>query len=420
MSATVALPMAGVLRYGVLGLPLAFAALPIYVHVPALYAGQAGLSLSLVGLILLATRIVDAVADPLIGWASDRFLTRRGLIALALPVLAVGLAGLLAPPAGAGGLWLAALLVLVSFAYSVATINYAAWGAELGYDADSRTRLVASREGFGLIGVMLAAALPVVLASEMRSGLGRVGWLFVPLVAIAALLSLVGLPPGLRQAARPELPWPALRGALRERAFAALLGVFALNGIAAAIPASTVLFFVADVLGRSDLSGVFLGVYFLAGAAGLPLWVMLARRVGKLRAWLAGMGLAVVVFAWAGFIGPGDALAFGVICALSGLALGADLALPPALLAELLARKEGPGAGACFGWWTFVTKANLALAAGVSLPLLGWLGYAPGSREAAALTGLSAVYALLPLILKLFAAAALWAVRGRIETEVSP
>jgi Na+/melibiose symporter-like transporter len=326
----------------------------------------------------------------------------------------------LAPPAGAGGGWLAALLVLVSFAYSVATINYAAWGAELGHDADSRTRLVASREGFGLIGVVLAAALPAVLASEMRSGLGRVGWLFVPLVAMAALLSLVGVPPGWRRAAGPELPWPALRGALRDRAFAPLLGVFALNGIAAAIPASTVLFFVADVLGRSDLSGAFLGAYFLAGAAGLPLWVMLARRVGKLRAWLAGMGLAVAVFAWAGFIGPGDVPAFGAVCVLSGLALGADLALPPALLAELLARKDGPGAGACFGWWTFVTKANLALAAGVSLPLLGWLGYAPGSREAGALAGLSAVYALLPLILKLFAAAALWALRGRIETEVLP
>ena len=420
MSSAAVLPTAGVLRYGVLGLPLAFAALPIYVHVPALYANELGLSLSLVGAILLVTRIADAIADPLIGWASDRFLTRRRLIALALPVLAVGLVGLLAPPAGAGGMWLAALLVLVSFAYSVATINYAAWGAELGHDADSRTRLVASREGFGLLGVVLAAALPAVLAAEMSTGLGRVGWLFVPLVAIAALLSLVGVPAGLRRAAGSELPWPALRGALRDRAFAALLGVFALNGIAAAIPASTVLFFVADVVRRSDLSGAFLGVYFLAGAAGLPLWVMLARRIGKLKAWLAGMGLAVAVFAWAGFIGPGDALAFGAICVLSGLALGADLALPPALLADLLAKNDGPGAGACFGWWTFVTKANLALAAGLSLPLLGWLGYAPGSREAGALVGLSAVYALLPLILKLFAAAALWALRGRIETEVSP
>ncbi|MDD2669939.1 MFS transporter, partial [Zoogloea sp.] len=72
MSSTAALPTAGVLRYGVLGLPLAFAALPIYVHVPALYANELGLSLSLVGAILLATRIADAIADPLIGWASDR------------------------------------------------------------------------------------------------------------------------------------------------------------------------------------------------------------------------------------------------------------------------------------------------------------------------------------------------------------
>ena len=87
-----------VLRYGLLGLPLAFAALPIYVHVPKLYAEQAGLSLALVGTILLLTRIVDALSDPLIGWVSDRFLSRRGLVALALPLLAVGLGGLLAPP----------------------------------------------------------------------------------------------------------------------------------------------------------------------------------------------------------------------------------------------------------------------------------------------------------------------------------
>ena len=90
------------LRYGLLGLPLAFAALPIYVHVPKLYADQAGLSLALVGAILLLTRVVDALSDPLIGWVSDRFSSRRRLIALALPLLAVGVGGLLAPPPGAG------------------------------------------------------------------------------------------------------------------------------------------------------------------------------------------------------------------------------------------------------------------------------------------------------------------------------
>ncbi len=406
------------LRYGLLGLPLAFAALPIYVHVPKLYADQAGLSLALVGAILLLTRIVDAVSDPLIGWASDRFLSRRRLIALALPLLALGVGGLLAPPPGAGGVWLASLLVVVTFGYSVATINHGAWGAELGESSDMRTRLVASREGLGLVGVLLAAALPGVLAATMEAGLARTGVVFVTILGLVALVSLPGMPAGRRPVARHENPWAALRGVLADRPFAALLGVFALNGIAAAVPASTVLFFVADVVRREDLSGLFLAIYFLAGAAGLPVWVRLARRVGKARAWLAGMGLAVAVFAWAAFIGPGDILAFGALCALSGLALGADLALPPALLADQLARREEARAGACFGWWAFVTKANLALAAGLALPLLGFLGYAPGSRDADAMAALSAVYAVVPLVLKLMAAAALWRWRRIMEGEL--
>ena len=58
--------------YGALGLPLAMAALPIYVHVPKFYADTLGLSLAGVGAILLAARIVDAVQDPLLGWWSDR------------------------------------------------------------------------------------------------------------------------------------------------------------------------------------------------------------------------------------------------------------------------------------------------------------------------------------------------------------
>ena len=113
------------------------------------------------------------------------------------------------------------------------------------------------------------------------------------------------------------------------------------------------------------------------------------------------MALALLVFAWAGLLGPGDTWAYGLICVLSGFALGADLALPPSLLADLLARpsaQQAPRAasGAAFGWWNFVTKANLALAAGLALPLLGWLGYAPGQQDPQAAQALSLAYGLLP------------------------
>ena len=95
-------------------MPLAFAALPIYVHVPRLYAEGLGLSLALVGAVLLAARIVDAVTDPLIGWANDRLPRRRLWIALALPALGAGMLGLLVPPAGRGAAWLFGLLVAVA------------------------------------------------------------------------------------------------------------------------------------------------------------------------------------------------------------------------------------------------------------------------------------------------------------------
>jgi Na+/melibiose symporter-like transporter len=85
---------------------------------------------------------------------------------------------------------------------------------------------------------------------------------FVAVLALVALVSLPGMPAGRRPMARQENPWAALRGALADRPFAALLGVFALNGIAAAVPASTVLFFVADVVRREDLSGLFLASTF--------------------------------------------------------------------------------------------------------------------------------------------------------------
>jgi Na+/melibiose symporter-like transporter len=102
-------------------------------------------------------------------------------------------------------------------------------------------------------------------------------------------------------------------------------------------------------------------------------------------------------------------LAFGVICVMSGLGLGADLALPPSMLADVIDEDESAGLGrnegAYFGLWNLVTKMNLALAAGIALPVLAALGYVPqGANSDASLTYLAATYALLPCVLKAVAA----------------
>ena len=109
-------------------------------------------------------------------------------------------------------------------------------------------------------------------------------------------------------------------------------------------------------------------------------------------------------------LGAGDTSGFLVVCALSGLALGADLTVPGALLNQLIDRcgERGRSDGAFMGWWNLATKLNLALAAGLSLPLLGLWGYAPGRQDADAVLALGLAYGLLPCGLKLLAGLALY------------
>jgi Na+/melibiose symporter-like transporter len=142
----------------------------------------------------------------------------------------------------------------------------------------------------------------------------------------------------------------------------------------------------------------------------IPLWLRAVARFGLARTWLASMLLAVAAFGWTVLLGAGDVFAFGMICLASGVALGADLTLPGAMLAGVIQRAghSGVAEGAYMGWWNFATKLNLALAAGLALPALQALGYAPGTGDEGALRALALAYALLPCALKLLAATLLY------------
>ena len=67
---------AQLLRYGGLGLPLAFVALPLVVQWPAHAAQQWGLPLAVLGALLLAVRVADALVDPWIGRKADGWFAR--------------------------------------------------------------------------------------------------------------------------------------------------------------------------------------------------------------------------------------------------------------------------------------------------------------------------------------------------------
>ncbi|MBL8333339.1 MAG: MFS transporter [Rubrivivax sp.] len=404
------------LSYGAMGLPLAFVALPLYVQLPNHYATAFGVPLATLGLLLLAARLLDAVADPLIGRLADGWLTRGQALAVAggaAVVLAAGFHALFFPAWREGTgllLWCALALAITYLAYSVLAVLHQAWGARLGGDEGQRARIVGWREGLALAGVLVASVLPAL------AGFGVASAVFALALAVA-WLAWRQAPAAL--AAGPRGPVPSLLAPLAHGPFRRLLAVFLVNGIASAVPATLVLFFVRDRLQLPTWEPLFLAAYFAAGALSMPLWVRLVGALGLKGAWLLGMLLAVLAFVWAALLGAGQGLAFVAVCVASGVALGADLVLPGALLAGVVQRAGHAGTmeGAYFGWWNFAGKLNLALAAGLALPLLQQLGYTPGQRDDAGLHALTVAYCLLPCVLKLAAAGLLAWLLPRRSTD---
>lgn len=416
------------IAYGALGLPLAMVALPIYVQAPAYYTSRLGMPLSTAGLILFLARLVDTVQDPFFGrWADT--LARTGRLAAALWIsalcLATAFAALWRPMVTGSALtiWFAAALVAVYAAHSFMNVAYLAWGAKLGGDRDVLTEAAAWREGAGLVGVLIASAGPAWLLANEASAPPDTMSPFIGLFFVLLIGALWGL--------RFAPPWQATRlprlnlergradpstvsvwSAVRDNgSFRKILLPYFLNGLSAAIPASLAVFFIKDRLGAVHWVAPSLGLYFLAAAVGLPLWVQISRRVGALRAWGIAMMLAIIAFVWTATLGPGDLVPFLVACVGSGFALGADLALPTVLLAQCIPDREG--SGAYFGIWTLTGKLCLALSA-LTLPGLAWLGYQPGAPAVGTPgVALALAYAGLPCLLKF---AALMALRSRSAT----
>lgn len=405
--------------------PLAFAGLPVYLHAPDFYAVTMGQPVALLGAVLLALRLVDALQDPLIGSLSDRFHQLRAGILLAGAVcLGLGLWMTFHPLQTAPMIWFAASVLICTTGFSIVSINFQAIGGLWRVRADDRTRITAWREAFGLAGLLTASVAPSALAT-VSGPASAFHWLtlaYVPVLILATwlLVRFMGRAPvAAPDRSSPAAGWLAL---LRDRWRLSFFSLVALSTFASAIPAVLVLFFVRDRLGAQSLTGIFLLIYFLAGVVSMPLWSALASRLGKFRTWRLSLLTAVITFSWAALLGEGDVVAYGIVCALSGLALGADLALPPAILADHIDADARQGdASRLFSIMAFLSKASLAAATGLTLPLLGLFGYQPGSALTPVLAiVISLTYAGIPCLLKLATLAGLSLLEKDLARNRSP
>ncbi|WP_085905570.1 MFS transporter [Kiloniella majae] len=408
------IPRISLFQYSFLAIPLAFAGLPLYIHVPDFYATTMGFSLSGIGIVIILVRVFDAVQDPLIGHFCDLYHNKRSeIMFVACLLMAVGFIMLFHPQESLGLAGLAISLVLATTAFSILVINLNALGSKWRQDKTEKSRITSWREALGLIGLIIASILPSVITFSQYSYVLLIILVFAYLLFINWYTAyqkndLIG-----KENSNEATNENTLKTSQRSIKLTKLLsrsniwffGIYFVSTLASAIPAVLIIFFTRDLLNAEQYTGAFLLLYFLSGASGMTIWIILSKRSSKLVSWVVAMLLATATFVWAFFLQSGDIWQYAIICLLSGIALGGELSLPPAILSELIdAQNKSKNTSFLFSILAFLSKAALALGSGLAFLILGATSFSPATQnDSEALLALSFTYALAPCIIKLCA-----------------
>lgn len=404
---------------------LAVVGIPVYVYIPKFYSDVVGVNIAVLGYVLFSVRIFDAVTDPALGYLSDRTQSRMGrrrpYIGFGSVLVALTMYLLFNPPTGLSAtfdtVWFAGSIYALFLCWTVVVVPYESLGPEITYDYNERTSLFGLRDGFLIAGTLAAASSPAAVKwlfnlSETPAGeRAQFFWIaiiYAPLLIISCWWCVLVIREKKLSGGAGRLGmWRGLRQVAQNRPFIILLVAYTISAIGNNLPATLILYYVEYVL-LSDLADLFLLLYFVAGILFLPAWVLISRRTGKKAAWLASMAINTGAFIGVFFLGPGDAIIYGVLVCLSGIGFGATLAIPSAIQADVIdydelltgQRREGQ----YIGLWSISKKFAAAIGIGVGLAILGWVGYTPNVAQSEQVRfTLRTLYALVPSICNIIA-----------------
>ncbi len=405
------LPAWRLAAFASLAIPAAGAGLPLAVYLPAFYAQTLGLTV--VGAIFLITRLWDTLSDPLIGLLSDRtrsrFGRRKPWIAAGALLFGVATYAIFLPHGRVGPLYLAGWLFAFYLGWTMILVPLAAWSGELSGDYHGRSRVQTFLQTASAIGLLAVLILPTILDQGRHGGAGanvRVMGLFTLATLVPAVLASLWL---VKEPVRPgsDEKRPSFKAAFDTLARDPLLlrilaSDFAVT-LGQTIRGSLFVFFVVAYMGLPKwASGLFL-LQFVFGVFASPIWLRIGYRLGKSRAAVLGELVQVAINLGLLFVGPGGfALVLGLTVA-QGLAQGSGNLMLRSIVGDLVdkqALETGEvRSGLLFSTFSLSSKLATAVAVGVALPLVAWLGFKPaGHNAASALLGLKLVFALGPAI----------------------
>ncbi|MBN2386473.1 MAG: MFS transporter [Anaerolineales bacterium] len=356
----------------------------------------AGLRPDLAGWAVGIGKIWDAVNDPLIGLLSDRIRSRFGRrrVLLLFGAVPLGLAFMLmwiVPPFSPLGLaaYYALTFIVFDTLFTIIHVSYNALTPELTRDYDERSTLNGYRMVFSITGTLGTILLATIMGWFIRDA--RV------LFAILGIgLGLVSIIPPLivfrvaRDYDRETEPVAlslkqAITETLSNRPFWMVMGLYLLSWTTASILAAVLIYFANYYLRVPEQANYFVLVAEGSAIAFIPVWVWVARKLDKRRAFILGsLTWVIVLLAISAIRADQVGLAY-VLAALSGSGIATAYVLPWAMVPDIIeidqARTGERREGSYYAFASFFQKLATGLAVwgmGQALAMANYITPTPG------------------------------------------
>ena len=386
-----------------------------------------GIPIAIAGAVTTAVLVFDIISDPIIGYFSDKTVSRFGRRApwmlIGSVVLALAMIGLFAVPESftinASLIWVIIFFLISTLGFTMVSIPYGAMAGEMTLDKKERSSMTAWRMAFASLGILIGGALMPILAGDTRSGYTFATICIAPLIILSIWFSVFFT----RKTPRTLVPSQQnfsyiLRLVLSNRAFITLVILYGIMTLAialitAGLPFAAMYLILDD--GNSLLSGVAKGLgtlslmfaaFVLGSIISQAMWVRLSNLYGKVAAQIIGIVcyIALLIFIFFSLPNYNVTLIAGLFI-LAGMTNGSYQQIPWALYPDLMdVTREETGEsieGAFSAVWLFgqkVANAISPLVLGFILSMYGWKETTEGitKQSDAALDTLQTSITLIP------------------------
>ena len=400
--------------YGGLALPLAMIGYPIAIWLIPFYSEVTKFQLSLLADILLLARFTDVITDPIIGQLADstksKFGRRKPWIILGLPLMMLSVYFLFVPNEDVTIYYFLMWIVLMYLGSTLIGISYSAWGAEISPEYEQRSRITGGREVFTLIGLLVAALIPLAVeVSEegiyFTEGLSRmveaiflfkdfnVGYdlqkilkfmgigivTILPIFAAIAILFVKDPMPKIEK----RIPLKeGMQIAFDNKLVVRILIIMFLVICGESFRNTLSLWFMRDAIGIETI-GASYARYFISGLIAIPFWLWLGKKIGKHRAFSITLITTASVSFLNFFLDYGDFLIFHLLFLLKGCCFGGLQFLPISMLADVVdtdsVKSGNRRAGSIFALNGMILKIAAMLAIWAAIRLVDYFGFTPGA-----------------------------------------